>query len=78
MIGAVAGEVAVRVAEARNLRRVFGAARVIHDVRNAKAQEIDVEMYAVFHIRQVEAEMTEPANFKGLVEQHAADVEFAV
>jgi hypothetical protein len=35
-------------------------------------------MHAIFHIRQVEAEMAESANLKGLVEQHAADVEFAV
>jgi hypothetical protein len=50
MIGAVAREIPVGVAETCDLRRVFGAPRVVHDIGNPKAEKVDVETYAVFHI----------------------------
>ena len=67
MIGAVAREITVGIAETRYLRRLFGAARVIDHVGDAKAKQVDVKMNARFHVAQIETEMTEPANFEGLV-----------
>src|SRR5512134_2414590 len=78
MIGAVAGEIAVGIAETGELSRVLGAAGIIHYVGYAEAEQADVKTNAVFHVRQIETEMAEATDLEGLVEQDSADVEFAV
>ncbi len=76
VIRAVTGEIPVGVAEAGDLCRIFGAARVIHDIGDAKAEKVDIKMHAGFHVAEIEAEVAESSNLKGLVQEHAADVEF--
>src|SRR5262245_58067191 len=76
MVGSVAGEVAIRVSQPRDLIRVLGAFRVIHDIRYSKPQPIDVKPHAVVHIRQIKSEVAEATDFEGLVQKNSANVKF--
>src|SRR5215831_4363986 len=78
VVGSVASEITIGIAEIGKLGRVFGAARVIHDIGNAKAEEIAVKFYAFVHIDEIEPKMAQAANFKRLIEENAADVEFSI
>src|SRR5262249_31572231 len=75
MVAAVASEVAFRVAQAGQDRRVLDALREVQLVRDAEAQQVGVEVKVGLHVYHVEAEVPQAAYLERLLEQDAADVE---
>ncbi len=73
MIGAVAHEIAMRIAEPGILRKPRGS-REIGLVRDREAQEIAVEMPRLFELDDIEAEMPEAADFERPLQEDAADI----
>jgi hypothetical protein len=51
---------------------------MIDDIRNTKAEQISIESNASIHIDKIEAKVAKPPYFKGLIEKHAADIEFVL
>src|SRR5262249_13754683 len=76
MVSTVAGEVAIGIPQPRDLIRVLGAFRVIHDIRYSKPEPIDVKPYALIHIRQIKPEVAEATDFEGLVEENSSHIKF--
>ena len=76
VVRAIAGEVSVWVAQAGDLVRALGALGIVHDIGDTKAQQIDLEPHAFIHLHEIESKMAEQTNFKGLVKENSADIEF--
>src|SRR5262245_12690297 len=76
MVSTVAGEVTIGISQSSDLFGTFGAFRVIHNIRYAKPQPIDVKPNAFVHIHEIEPEVAEATDFKGLVEENSSDIKF--
>src|SRR5918999_453560 len=76
VIRAIAGEVTVGITQTGDLSGTLGALRVVHYIRDAKTQQVDIEAYPFVHVYEIKAEVAEAANFKRLVEKNSTHVEF--
>ncbi len=78
VVGAVAQEIHVGVAERLQLVALGMVLGDVQRIGDAEAQPLAVEIEAGRGIGDVEAEVPEPPDLERLREQHAADVEFSV
>ena len=76
VIGVVAHEIRVGVAELLELLRLLGCREGIANIGDLEPQKVAIDGKVVLHIVKTQAEMAETADLERLVEQNAPDVAF--